>query len=221
MKSSALAAAASALLLLTGCSSTESGSASGSGKGRSGAPTSSAASTDGRSSSSASSARHLLGEDACSLLTKSQAASLLGVAKAYSDSKPYDVVQALKNADTQYGTHKSAGYQGHASICGFATTAGALWASDPQNSTFVSVTLIIDTGGKDSYTLFGYGAGKANDVSGTLGVESEQNEVNHFVAARLTKQAWIIVNGKTAGSHDDDLVLQATKRIVDNTGGGR
>jgi hypothetical protein len=208
MKVTPVAAALAATLVLVSCTSSGTRSSHGS--------TSSPPdqhSTAGSTPPTTPAAIRLPSEDPCSLVTTKQVSNLVGVVRIYQKTVPYDVEAALKDVDTANKTTNAAGYHGHAKTCTFSDSTDA----SNVDAAGVSITLVIDTGTKSSYTLLGYGHTAENDLSNRIGVPSERNPINNFVEAVLTDKAWVILIAKKSGGQTDpELSIALAKLLVAN-----
>jgi hypothetical protein len=200
-----LCAAFAVVLTLVGCSSNGNDEAL---PHRSGATNSLIASP-----SPTSTAIELHGDDPCKLLTTTQAKRLLAAKSIRTAAGNYDIKAALTQLDAEKKTTDAKDYQGSGKTCAFAGIV------DPKSQDFagISLTLIIDTTTKSSYELFGLGVSPQNDVTDTVGAQSEIIPKSHSLAVQLTRRAWFLMSARKAGQPlSEDLAIAVAKQILDN-----
>jgi hypothetical protein len=155
----------------------------------------------------------LHGDDPCALLTTSQAKRLLAAKSIRTAAGNYDIKLALTQLDKEKKTTDAKDYRGTGKTCSIAGIV------DPKSQDFagISLTLIVDTTSKSSYELFGLGVSPQNDVTDTVGAQSEVIPKTHSLAVQLTRRAWILLSARKAGQPvSEDLGIAVAKRILAN-----
>jgi hypothetical protein len=203
------AALATIALPLAGCTSSGDGGALPHGTGTEAGSSDSAFATP----SPTSTAIELHGDDPCKLLTTKQAKRLLDATSIRVAAGKYDIKLVLTKLYEEKKTTDAQGYEGSGKTCAFAGIV------DPKSQDFagISLTLIIDATSKSSYELFGLGVSPENDVTDTVGAQSEVIPKTHSLAIQLTRRAWILLSARKVGQPlSEDLAIAVAKQILAN-----